>query len=369
MQIFGPEEIKQRVLDQGLCTVCGACADLCPYFRAHKGKISSLFECDRSQGRCYAHCPKIGVDFDKLSTHYFSRPYKESPLGVYTKILAAKRGSKAPEGNFQNGGTVSSLLAFALEQKQIDAALVTGRKGIFPEPKLVNTVSGILENATAKYMASPTVTCLNQAKDKGFNAIGVVGTPCQMTAVAQLRLNPLEKSDFKDITALTIGLFCTWAIDTQDFERYLKKKAIDINSIRSMDIPPPPAETFILTLENQVKEFPLSEIRELVLNGCGICPDMTSEWSDLSVGALEGQPGWNTLIIRTGKGEALVDAAVQAGFLETDEVPEANIANLTLAAGNKKKRARERCQALGMTQEALEAPAEKKKKQTIMGFR
>jgi len=369
MQIFGPEELLQRIHGQDLCTACGACVDLCPYFKTHNGKISPIFSCDRSQGRCYAHCPKIDVDFNMLSETIHGKPYKESPLGEFRKICISKRGAKAPEGNFQNGGTVSALTVFALQQGLIDGAVLTDRTGIIPYPRLVDSPREVLECATSKYMAAPTIARVNSAGKQGYKHLGVVGTPCQLTALAQLRCNPLEREDFTDITTVTLGLFCTWAIDTSAFTEFLKNKGIDIDTIRAMDIPPPPAETFILTLENSVVEFPLNEIRNLVPKGCTICPDMTSEWADLSIGALEGNNSWNTLIIRTEKGEALVNDAVNLGFLELGELPQESLENLTHAAANKKNRAGETSDALGLNGEEFQRPVKKNQKQTITGFR
>ena len=69
-----------------------------------------------------------------------------------------------------------------------------------------------------------------------------------------------------------------------------------------------------------------------------MCEDMTGETADLSVGTLEGEPSWNTVIVRTQKGEALLDAAVKEGLLETGELPENNLKHLLEASTNKRKR-------------------------------
>jgi coenzyme F420-reducing hydrogenase beta subunit len=66
---------------------------------------------------------------------------------------------------------------------------------------------------------------------------------------------------------------------------------------------------------------------------------MTSEWADVSVGVLEGKPAWNTLIIRTEKGEQVVDDACQAGYLVTDDMPAENLEHLCISSANKKKQA------------------------------
>ncbi|MCP4671087.1 MAG: hypothetical protein GY857_07255, partial [Desulfobacula sp.] len=278
MTLLGPEEISQQVLDTGLCTFCGACANLCPYIRVHNNKITTLFSCDRTQGRCYAHCPKVGISLKNISKLYQTQSYTENPIGEYIKIIRAKKSLNAPEGNFQNSGVVSSLIIFAMEKKLIDAALLTGKKGINPVPVLASDKDAVLECAGSKYMASPVLSMVNKIKDSGVDKLGVVGTPCQITALSQMRQNPLELNDFKDNTRLSIGLFCTWALNSEKFTQYLAKKT-DISSIQSMDIPPPPAEQLIFKLENTTKKFPLNEIREFKLTGCEICADMTSELS------------------------------------------------------------------------------------------
>ena len=38
MTLFGPEELSQQILDPGLCTLCGACANICPYIKVHNNK-------------------------------------------------------------------------------------------------------------------------------------------------------------------------------------------------------------------------------------------------------------------------------------------------------------------------------------------
>jgi coenzyme F420 hydrogenase subunit beta len=65
---------------------------------------------------------------------------------------------------------------------------------------------------------------------------------------------------------------------------------------------------------------------------------MTSELADLAVGMFEGQPGWNTLIIRSETGAQIVDQARYAGYIETIDFPAANLTHLTKAASDKKDR-------------------------------
>lgn len=127
VQVLGSKELVEDVFDKDLCIGCGACIDLCPYLKTHKGKTTQLFPCDLSTGRCYAYCPKAEVNLDELSKHVWGVPYDGSPLGSHQKILASRAGKKMVRGSFQAGGTVSALVIKALKEGLIEAAVLTDR--------------------------------------------------------------------------------------------------------------------------------------------------------------------------------------------------------------------------------------------------
>jgi coenzyme F420 hydrogenase subunit beta len=346
-QIFGSNELLEDVLQKGLCIGCGACVELCPYFRNYRGKTAMLFPCTLPEGRCHAYCPKTEVDLDALSEGMWGKPYDPGPLGNYREIVKARAGAAMEKGSFQAGGTVSSLMTFALKTGLIDAAVLTDQEHMVAVPRLVTRAEEVVQCAASKFIAAPTLSALNRAIKDGYERIGVVGTPCQVTAIAQMRQNPLDREDFKDPVALVVGLFCTWALDTRQLIDFLSRR-LDISSIRRMDIPPPPAEILVIETEGERLEISLEEVRPLVPKACQICPDMTSEWADVSVGVMEGEPGWNTLIVRSETGAGLVREAVRAGYLVTENMPETSLDHLGFAAGNKKKRALTRAEEEGV---------------------
>lgn len=337
-QIFGSKELMEDVYNRGLCVSCGMCVELCPYFKSYIGRTSQLFPCDREKGKCYSYCPKTEVNLEELAEKFWGTHYEGSPIGKHHRIIMSRAGAKALKGNFQGGGSVSSIIANALDRRIIGTAVLTGRSGLIGEPTVVTNSNDVINSGGSKFMATPTLSALNKAIREGTGNIGVVGTPCQITAVAQMRCNPMGIENFIDPIALTVGLFCTWAIDTRKFIA-LVSDFIGDSCILGMDVPPPPAEIMTLDTPKGKKEIPLSLIRPLVLPGCHICPDMTSEWADISVGQVEGEPGWNILIIRTEKGRYAVDAAIESEFLEVRELPIDLLKGLEKAGSNKKKRA------------------------------
>ncbi|WP_300667463.1 Coenzyme F420 hydrogenase/dehydrogenase, beta subunit C-terminal domain [Desulfoluna sp.] len=356
MQVRGGKALVSEVQEKGLCVDCGGCVGLCPYFRSHRGRVAMLFDCGLDEGRCHAHCPKVEVDLDAVSRQIPGVPYTEAPAGYFRRMVKTRAGEKmVGRAPYQNGGTVSSLLALAFDSGLIDAAALTDREGLIPRPRVVTDVAGVLACASSKYMASPTVSAVHEAIAAGFQRIAFVGTPCQATSVGQMRCQIPGHSENGPI-ALTIGLFCTWALDARALTS-MASAEMDLQAITGMDVPPPPASVFSFKTQNGSVDIPLERVREAIPEGCRICPDMTAEFTDLSVGALEGDTTWNSLICRTAAGEALFDAALKKGYLEAAPMDPAQAAGLLKASAVKKARAMARAREEGLLNNAEGASA------------
>ncbi len=366
MRIGGPGELVRDVQQAGMCIGCGACVDLCPYFRHHNGRTLQVFSCNLESGRCFAHCPKIEVDLNELSQRLRGRAYQGLDLGAYRSIHASRAGAAmSGPAAFQAGGTVTGLMAFALDSGVIEAAVLTDREGIRPVPRIAGSTQEILACASSKFTAAPTLEALNRAVRLGYSRLGLVGTPCQITALAQMKGNPASREGFQDQVAFSVGLFCNWALDPRGLTEFLSTR-VDLARVTGMDIPPPPANVLVVRLGDETLDVPLDEIRPLIPETCSVCPDLTSEWADLSVGMYEGRPGWNTLIVRTDEAQELVLKAEKAGYLELEPMPEENLEHLAGAGRAKKERAfgnavrkdainsRDRCSMLRIPPEALE---------------
>ncbi|MCG8471130.1 MAG: Coenzyme F420 hydrogenase/dehydrogenase, beta subunit C-terminal domain [Desulfobacterales bacterium] len=347
MPIRGGGALVEEVQSQGLCVDCGGCVGLCPYFRSHKGRVAKLFECMVEKGRCHAHCPKAEVDLEEISQKVVGTTYTAAPAGTIRSVLKARAGERMKgRGSYQNGGTVSSLVALAFEGGHIDAAALTDRKGLVPEPKVVTDVEGALACASSKYMAAPTMAAVYEAVETGYSRIAMVGTPCQLTALGQMRLNALGHYA-SDSIALSIGLFCTWSLDTVALMKITQGR-LETAEITGMEVTPPPNAHFSFFTSKEPVHFPLDEVRAAIPEGCLVCPDMTAEFSDLSVGANEVDTAWNTVLVRTEKGEALLREAVAAGYLETAMMETPEVDGLLAASFAKKRRTFSKVREMGL---------------------
>ncbi len=338
MVLAGSKELVSSVIKNNLCTGCGACVSLCPYFKSHNGKTVMLFQCSREKGRCFAHCPRAEVDLDAMSRFMFGSEYGTGPMGNYIAVRSSGAGAAAGLSHFQTGGTISALLMFALNNGYIDSAVLNARDGARGRAAIVTDAQGVASHAGTGYSASPVVAGFNEAVSSGYKKIGFVGTPCQVNAVTQMRANPMGAEGFSDPSAMVFGLFCTWALDTMSFEKILKGKT-DIASIKRYDIPPPPAEVMKVQSASGSVDIPLSEIRTAVHASCSYCHDMTAEFADISAGVYEGREKLNILVTRTPRGEELVKAAISAGYLQAETLTAEDVSPLASASMNKKKRA------------------------------
>ncbi len=341
MEIKGAQDLEKDVIKADLCALCGACLGLCPYFRAYRGKIVLTDNCNLTQGRCYAFCPRTPTDLEALSRRTFGKPYSRDPLGEHRRVVMARSKDKAVLAKAQYGGLASTLVAAALQKKRIDGAVLTGReKDLLSTGRVATTKAQTLACAGSNYIAAPTLQAFNRGAEQSFRSLAAVGTPCQVLALAKMRTSPLENKNHIEKLTLVIGLFCTWALSYRETVAFLKEE-FPVEKIGKMDIPPPPANVFEMKLPGGKKSVSLDEVRKCIRPTCTVCLDMTAEFSDLSIGAVEGVPGWNTVIVRTEKGEDLLEEARKGKRILVREIPEANLAHLKEAALLKKKRALE----------------------------
>lgn len=326
----------ENVLNRGLCVKCGACVGICPYFSYWDGQVVALDNCEAQSGRCLQFCPR--AEKVEIGTHQEKdSEYRE--IGPCMGVWAARAAVKEIRDKAQYGGSVSSLLSYAFENGIINSAVVTDMgDDLAPAGRLVKSPSEVLQCAGSRFSASGSLSALNKAIKEGEDHIAVVGLPCQMEALDRMAKSTPDGQDRIHRVNLRIGLFCTWALDYRRLRVFLEARGIR-GPIQKCDIPPPPAETFMMLSQGEWLHIPLGEIRKLVQKGCSLCNDMTSEKADISVGSVEGCQDWNIVVIRTEIGVRLFNDAVAKGFLDLQELPETALTHLREAALNKKIKA------------------------------
>ncbi len=344
--IRGQKELIAEVQDAGLCTGCGACVNLCPYYATSKDKTVVKDVCDRTAGRCYAFCPRTPTDLESIRQQLFDPQDLTPELGAVKGFYLTRASDPSIRSIAQHGGTVTTLMSLALAEGIIDTALLAeGGGATLPRGVAVSDASEVPKLAKSKFIAAPMVEAFNLAAQSKAQKIGIVATPCQTLALAKMKMKPFPKNDSQiGKLSLTIGLFCGWVLSWRSFKQLLDQKVHE-KAVVSLDIPPSKYKTMQVETASGLVDIPLEEVEACVREACKFCTDVTAEFSDISVGSArlpdgwEVAKGWNQVIVRTAAGEALMQLAKDRQVLEFREVPDGNLEKLKQASVNKKKTA------------------------------
>jgi len=334
----GPRELREEVLDAGLCTVCGMCLGLCPYLEEMGENVTFISDCRGDQGRCYAVCPRTDTDLDTLRRLAIPGRPTDFVLGSYESVRMARAKDEGVRSKAQYGGTVTALALFAIETGRVDTALLTAWSQDADEPHastplLARTRDDVLSASGSKYTASPTLKVLDGILKEGAEKVFVVGRPCQVLALRK-RMQ-IEGPPFpRDRIALVVGLFCMWSLSYRDFEKMIGPLTGD-EKLKRVDVP---QGRFLVETDRDTLELDHDAVRSRSRLTCRSCFDFTSELADLSVGSTEWKDDWNTVIVRTEAGRAFLDVAVKEGWIEVEPFPEDRLRLLKEASLNKKRR-------------------------------
>lgn len=352
-------KLKKDVLEQSLCTGCGACVGLCPYQVIYKDRTVQLFDCDLPDGKCRAFCPRTPSDLPFLRESLFDALDATDEIGPVKEFWITRASDPALRDRSQHGGTVTALLGLAMSEGWIDAAIVSGRlREREPEGLLVDRAGALANYAQSRFWAAPTVAAFHRAPEGDGRRLGVVATPCQALALAKIRTAKIDGYHRGGTLALVIGLFCGWTLALEHFQSLLEKYQLSAANLTGMDIP---AGKNILELRTAgaVVNVPMAEVDACVREACRYCVDSTAEFADLSVGAARfgrdpgEMQGWNQVIVRSEAGEKLVSLARDRSVLEFRETPKEALAELKSAAVEKKKKALARIIAKSRSPEKL----------------
>lgn len=355
----GQKELQEMVQNAQLCTGCGACVGLCPYQVIYNDQTIVLHPCDLKEGRCYAFCPRTPTDYEALRKQLFDEADLTPELGAVKGFYIARAADKQLRGQAQHGGTVTALLTLALQEGLIDTAIVAEDTEDFQHHGVAVSDPGeIKKRGKSKFIVSATVAEFNRTVQGDSQKIGVVATPCQAQTLAKMRSKPIATNDNQiDKLKLVIGLFCGWTLSWRSFVDLLKTKT-GLSDIIGMDIPPGKGSVEIYT-NKETFSFSMEAINDCVREACRYCMDSTAEFADISVGSARLPQDWsetrtwNQVIVRSKRGQELMDLARSKGVLEFREVPEGNFEELKKAALEKKKGARDRVQEKGRRTDEL----------------
>ncbi|MBT8241992.1 MAG: Coenzyme F420 hydrogenase/dehydrogenase, beta subunit C-terminal domain [Acidimicrobiia bacterium] len=329
---FQWKELYDEVITSGLCTGCAGCVIACPHdvigYKHEPGAYKPFHledelgpeDCGHGQKGCTSctrACPRFRDWETAADEHLFGRTREPQEMsGIYRDILLVRAADGAVYENGQDGGLVSAILIWCLENKIIDGALVSmiegGAGGWKAIPGVATTKPEVLASAGSRYTYSANTIAYDEATEKGLKSLALVGMSCQ-TSVAPVMWNRRVGKVSKPIK-LNIGLLCSKSFDDALFdELFWTKYRLPKDDIVKMNIK---GVFQVWMKDGSYHEIPLKECHAWTREGCNHCPDFAAEHADISTGGIGNETDWTLTVVRTELGRAIIDAMLRDGAIE-----------------------------------------------------
>lgn len=286
--------LKSKVIDRkSVCSFCSACIGVCPNNRIYdidyKITESPVIPCMYC-GHCSSSCHR-----------YDYKPV--SGVGNYIEMFAARSNRFGG----QDGGMVTEFLVNAMDMGVVDTCVVVDKDEKWrPILTVASSKDEVLKSAGSKYTHAKVLSFLSEANKFSEKGIAIIGTPCQMEGLKKLT-NTVPS--LASLVKLRISLFCTENFSYKSlYEDFLGSKGIEVDRIRKVDVR---RGKLLITLariedlelevleDGKVHEYPIKELDPYVYEGCKICQDFSGIYSDVSIGGIGSEDGYNTLLLRT----------------------------------------------------------------------
>jgi coenzyme F420 hydrogenase subunit beta len=266
---------------------------------------------------CTRACPRFRNWESEIDQHRFARERTDDEVFGMGDVVLARSSDASLLENGQDGGFVSTLLIYCLENDRIDAALVSGLEGDGAtwraEPRVATTRQDVIDTAQSRYTYSANLLAYPRAVEAGAERIAVVGMGCMASAPGAMQVRKAGKIARR--LSLTIGLLCSKTFDDRIFEELFEAQyGLARADIVKMNIK---GVFQIWTRDGGYHEVPLKEAHAYTREGCTQCPDFAAEHADISAGGIGAFSDWTLVIVRTEQGRDIMAALKEKGLIET----------------------------------------------------
>ena len=338
------KELYAEVITTGLCTGCAGCVVTCPHdvigYEHVEGKYKPFHledelgpeNCVHGFGEgggcttCTRACPRFRAWEPAADMHLFGRVREpEEMSGIWRQLLLTRASDKVQHEKGQDGGFVTAMLTWLMDNDYIDAALVSG---VEPDdvwkarPVLARTKEDVLATAGSRYTYCANPLALREAQEAGLNRLALVGMGCQTSSPPTMWDRKAGKVSKPFL--FNIGLLCSKTFDDAIFpELFEAKYGLKKQDMVKMNIK---GVFQIWMKDGSYHEIDLKECHQWTREGCKHCPDFSAEHADISTGGIGKDNDWTLTIVRTELGEEVINRMIKAGVIESRPAQEDEVA-------------------------------------------
>jgi coenzyme F420 hydrogenase subunit beta len=325
------KELYEEVITTGLCTGCAGCVISCPHdvigYKHEVGHYKPFHieeelgpaDCIHGQKGCTSctrACPRFRAWESDANEHLFGREREDGEMYGITKDLLLCRASDDMVHRIgQDGGFVSALLIWAMDEGYIDCALTSFLEGDGTSwkaiPGIATNKDEILASAGSRYTYSANTLAMNEALEKGFSKLALVGMSCQSSVPPVMWNRKVGKAGKPFL--FNIGLLCSKTFDDAIFpELFEAKYGLRKEEMVKMNIK---GVFQIWMKDGAYHEIDLKECHQWTREGCKMCPDFAAEHADISTGGIGEDNDWTLVLVRTDLGREIVGRMIETGAI------------------------------------------------------
>jgi len=318
------------LLNQDLCSGCGACYILCPYNAirmvidggAYKATVVD-FRC-RHCGLCEKVCPSYTMN-DRISLDNFG-------IGHFIRCYIGYSTDESIRWSSSSGGLVTTILCSLLNKGLISGAIVVRDNPKYPlssEVVIARDVKDVKSAMGSRYRpVKPSFKIKDLLDLKGKMA--VVGLPCHIWGFR--KIEEMSK-ELKRKILMHLGLFCGKCPNFYATIYFIRKVAgLSEEYVVKMSYRGEgwPGRITIETNDNHVSTFEykdwvnFSYFPNFIPVRCMLCYDLTNQLADISLGDAWGlakdEVGVSVAISRTRIGEEVLQQLNNDGEIFLHEV-------------------------------------------------
>lgn len=311
--------LEREVIEKGKCALCGGCVATCRLldysylsvdWSEERPVIREGQQCPPDCGYCYYQCPRV------------EKPaLREGLEEMYEVVSTDEEIRKA----CQDGGAVTSLLAYALEDAIVEGGITVADKGEWkPEVRVAMDKAGLIKSAGSKYTTAAALTGIADAiLNYDLWSVALVGTPCVMSSYEKMLVvgrGTHNAHNFSSHIRLRIGLFCRGSYSYEKLIRgYLERKhGLNMSEVTKLQISEDVLHVY--AGEKELLSAGIGEIGDYKRDGCKVCEDFSGLFSDISVGNNGTPEGKSSVIVRTDFGKEVFEGALERGYIEAKPI-------------------------------------------------